>query len=99
MLRKSLLVMLVVAIAGLSYLAVRDFRPYPESLGEYLQHLLVSNGIAPNKDDFFEPVEDPYLAFAKMLNIVSSSAQSDDRIGMKKAREISEQFLAVKDKL
>jgi predicted TIM-barrel fold metal-dependent hydrolase len=99
MARKSLLVLLVIVVVGLGCLAVRDFRPYPQSLGKYLQDLFASNGIAPDKDGFFEPVEDPYLAFAKMLNIVSSSAQSDDRIGMRKAREISEQLLAVKDKL
>jgi predicted TIM-barrel fold metal-dependent hydrolase len=99
MVRKSLLVLLAIVVVGLSCLAVRDFRPYPQSLGDYLRDLFVGNGIAPDKDGFFEPVEDPYLAFAKMLNIVSSSAQSDDRIGMRKAREISEQLLAVKDKL
>jgi predicted TIM-barrel fold metal-dependent hydrolase len=99
MVRKSLLVLLVIVVVGLGSLAVRDFRPYPQSLGEYLQDLFVSNGIAPDKDGFFEPVEDPYLALAKILNLVSSSAQSGDRIGMKKAREISEQLLAVKDKL
>ncbi len=99
MVRKSLLILLVIVVVGLSCLAVRDFRPYPKSLGEYLQDLFVGNGIAPDKDGFFEPVEDPYLALAKILNLVSSSAQSGDRIGMKKAREISEQLLAVKDEL
>ena len=99
MVRKSLLVLLVIVVVGLGCLAVRDFRPYPQSLGEYLRDLFVGNGIAPDKDGFFEPVEDPYIAFAKILNLVSSSAQSDDRIGMKEARRISEQLLAVKDKL
>jgi predicted TIM-barrel fold metal-dependent hydrolase len=74
-------------------------RPYPQNLGEYLQDLLVTNGIAPSKDEFFEPVEDPYLAFAKMLNLIPTSAQSNDRITTGKVRLISEQFLAVKDKL
>ena len=99
MVRKSLLVLLVIAIVSVSLLAVRDLRPYPQNLGEYLQDLFVTNAIAPNQDDFFEPVEDPYLAFAKILNLIPSSAQSDDRITEKNARRISEQFLAVKDKL
>src|SRR4030043_29992 len=99
MVKKSLLVLLAIVVVGLSCLAVRDFRPYPRNLGDYLQDLFVSNGVAPNQDDFFEPVEDPYLAFAKMLNLVSTSAQSDDRIGIKKAKMISEQFLTVKDNL
>lgn len=99
MVRKSLLVLLVIAVVSVSLLAVRDLRSYPQNLGEYLQDLFVTNGIAPNEDDFFEPVEDPYLAFAKMLNLIPTSAQSNDRINMRKARRISEQFLAVKDKL
>jgi predicted TIM-barrel fold metal-dependent hydrolase len=99
MVRKSLLVLLVIAVVSLSLLAVRDLRPYSQSLGEYLQDLFVTNGIALSEDDFFEPVEDPYLAFAKILNLIPSSAQSDDRITEKKARKISGQFLAVKDKL
>lgn len=99
MAKKLLLVLLIMAIVAITFFAVRDLRPYPQNLGEYLQDLFVSNGIAPDKDDFFEPVEDPYLAFAKMLNVISSSAQGDDRINMRKAREISEEFLAVKDKV
>lgn len=99
MVRKSLLVLLVIAVVSFSVLAIRDLRPYPQNVGEYLQDLFVTNGIAPNEDDFFEPVEDPYLAFAKILNLVPTSAQSNDRINVRKARRISEQFLAVKDKL
>jgi predicted TIM-barrel fold metal-dependent hydrolase len=99
MVRKSLLVLLVIVVVSFSLLAVRDLRPYPQRLGEYLQDLFVANGIAPNEDDFFEPVEDPYLAFAKILNLIPTSAQSNDRINVRKARRISEQFLAVKDKL
>jgi len=99
MVRKSLLVLLAIAVISLSVLAIRDLRPYPQNLGEYLRDLFVTNGIAPNEDDFFEPVEDPYLAFAKILNLIPSSAQSNDRINMRKARRISEQLLAVKDKL
>ena len=99
MVKKLLLVLLIMAIVAISFFAVRDLRPYRQNLGEYLQDLFVSNGIAPDKDDFFEPVDDPYLAFAKILNLISSAAQGDDRINMRKAREISEQFLAVKDKV
>jgi predicted TIM-barrel fold metal-dependent hydrolase len=99
MVRKSLLVLLVIAVVSVSVLAVCDLRPYSQNLGEYLQDLFVTNGITPTEDDFFEPVEDPYLAFAKILNLIPNSAQSNDKINMKKARQISEQFLAVKDKL
>ena len=70
-----------------------------QSLGEYLQDLFVTNEIILNEDDFLEPVEDPYLAYAKILNLIPSSYQSDQRITEETAEEISEQFLAVKDKL
>ena len=72
---------------------------HPQSLGDYLEDLFVSNGVILEKDDFFEPVEDPYLAYAKILNLVPSSYQSDERITEETAEQISEQFLAVKDKL
>jgi predicted TIM-barrel fold metal-dependent hydrolase len=99
MVKKSLLVLLVIGVVAGSFLAVRDFRPYPQSLGEYLQGLFVTNGIVLSEDDFFEPIDDPYLAFTKILNLIPSSAQSDDKITERKARTISRQFLAVKDKL
>jgi predicted TIM-barrel fold metal-dependent hydrolase len=99
MVRKSLLILLVVAVLGFSFLGVRDLRPYSQSLGEYVQDLFLSNGIALNQDDFLEPVEDPYLAFAEMLNLVPSSARSDDRIDMREARQISERFATVRNKL
>lgn len=99
MLRKLLLVLLVMAIIAVSFVAVRDLRPRPQSLGEYLQDLFVTNGIALTEDDFLEPVDDPYLAFAKILNLVRASSQSDDRMNERKTRQISKQFLAVKDKL
>jgi predicted TIM-barrel fold metal-dependent hydrolase len=99
MAKKWIIIIVAIVVISFSVLAIRDLRPYTQNLGEYLQDLLVTNGIAPNEDDFFEPVEDPYLAFAKILNLIPTSAQSNDRINMRKARLISEQFLAVKDKL
>jgi predicted TIM-barrel fold metal-dependent hydrolase len=99
MVRKLLLVLLAIAVIALSFVAVRDLWPRPQNLGEYLQDLFVTNGIVPNKDDFLQPVDDPYLAFAKILNLIPTSSQSDDRISERKARQISKQFLAVKDKL
>lgn len=99
MVKKWIIIVLAIAVISFSSLAIRDLRPYPQNLGEYLQDLFVTNGIAPNKDEFFEPVEDPYLAFAKILNLIPTSAQSNDRISVRKARRISEQFLAVKDKV
>ena len=99
MVRKLLLVLLVIAIITLSFLAVRDLRPRPQNLGEYLQDLFVTNGVALNEDDFFQPVDDPYVAFAKILNLIPAPSQSDDRINQRKTRQISRQFLAVKDKL
>jgi predicted TIM-barrel fold metal-dependent hydrolase len=99
MVRKSLLVLLAVAIVAIGFVAVRDLRPRPQTMGEYLQDLFVTNGITLSEDDFLEPVDDPYLAFAKMLNLIPTSSQSDNKMNERKARLISKQFLAVKDKL
>ena len=99
MAKKWIIIVVAIAVISVSVLAVRDLRPYPQNLGEYLQDLFATNNVTPSTDDFFEPVDDPYLAFAQMLNLISTSAQSNDRVTMRKARLISEQFLAVKDKL
>jgi predicted TIM-barrel fold metal-dependent hydrolase len=97
--KKWIIIVVAIAVISVSVLAILDLRPYPQNLGEYLQDLFTTNNITPSADDFFEPVEDPYLAFAKMLNLIPTSAQSNDRISVRKARRISEQFLSVKDKL
>ena len=99
MVRKSLLIVLAIVLVGFGLLGVRDLRPYSQNLSEYVQDLFTSDGVSLNQDDFLQPVEDPYLAFAQTLNLVPTSTQSDDRINMREARQISEQFLTVKDKL
>ena len=99
MAKKWIIIVVAIVIISLSVLAVRDLRPYPQNLDEYLRDLFTANDISPSEDDFFEPVEDPDIAFAKMLNLIPTSAQSNDRITIRKARLISEQLLAVKDKL
>ena len=68
-------------------------------LGDYLADMFVGNGVILEEDDFLEPVEDPYLAYAKILNLIPYSYQSDERITEKTAEQISEQFLVVKDTL
>jgi predicted TIM-barrel fold metal-dependent hydrolase len=94
-----IIAVVVVAVISVTFPAVRDLRAYPQNLGEYLQDLLTANNITPSEGDFFEPVDDPYLAYGKMLNLIPTSARSDDGITMAKARSISDQLLAVKDKL
>ena len=70
---------------------------HPQDLGKYLQDLFTTNEITLSEDDFFEPEEDLYLTYAKVLNLIPSSYQSDERITEKTAGEISEKFRAVKD--
>ena len=70
MIRKSLIVVLVIVIIAVSFVAIRDLRPRAQSLGDYLQNLFVANGVGVSADDFLEPVDDPYLAFAKILSLV-----------------------------
>ena len=72
---------------------------HPQSLGEYLQDLFVGNGIVLSEDDFLEPVDDPYLAYAVMLNLIPAYYGSEERITETTAEQISEQLLAVKDQL
>jgi predicted TIM-barrel fold metal-dependent hydrolase len=93
---KSLLVPLLVALIFLSLPACYS-PPHPQPLGDYLKDLFESQEIILDKDDFFEPVEDPYLAFAKMLDLIPSSYQSDQRITQRTADQISEQLLAIRD--
>jgi predicted TIM-barrel fold metal-dependent hydrolase len=99
MVRKSLLVLLAVALVAIGFFAVRDLRPSAQTVGGYLQELFTTNGITVSEDDFLEPVDDPYLAFAKILNLIPGSSQSDDKMNERKARLISKQFLTVKDSL
>jgi len=99
MTKKWIIIVVAIAVISVSVLATIDLRSYPQNLGEYLHDLFTTNNVTPCEDDFFEPVEDPYLAFAQMLNLISTSAQSNDGISMRKARLISEQFFAVKDKI
>jgi len=90
---KSLLVCLLITLIFLSACTS------PLHLGDYLKDLFESHEIILNKDDFLEPVEDPYLAFAKILNLIPSSHQSDQKITPKTAEQISTQFLSIKDKI
>ena len=39
-------------------------------LGDYLADMFVGNGVILEEDDFLEPVEDPYLAYAKILSLI-----------------------------
>jgi len=79
---------------------VKSFQPFhPLTLGNYLKDLFEDHEIILYEDDFLESVEDPYLAFAKILNLIPTSAQSNQKITQKTAEQISEQFLLIKDKL
>ena len=70
-----------------------------QNLGEFLEEVFTENDVVIDRGDFFEPVDDPYLAYAKILHIIPYSYTSDQEITEKEAGEISEQFLEVKDKL
>jgi predicted TIM-barrel fold metal-dependent hydrolase len=70
---------------------------HTQALGEYLKDLFESHEIILDESDFLGPVEEPYLAFAKMLNLIPSSAQGDKEITDETAGQISEQFLSIKD--
>ena len=99
---KSLLVCLLIVLIFLPAcnLPLQPQEPlHPQNLGDYLKDLFESHEIILDKDDFLEPVEDPYLAFAKILNLIPSSHQSDQKITQETAEQISKQFLSIKDKI
>lgn len=93
---KSLLVPLLVILIALPACAPPL---HPQALGDYLKDLFESHDIILVQDDFFEPVADPYLAYAKLINLIPASHQSDQSITEETAGEISEQLLSIKDKL
>jgi len=93
---KSLLVLLLITPILLSNCASP---PHPQTLDDYLKDLFESHEIILDKDDFLEPTQEPYLAMAKILNLIPSSYQSDQSITQKTAEQISEQLLSIKDKI
>src|SRR4030042_2667565 len=93
---KSILIFL---LAAFIFLTNCDSPMHPQNLSDYLHDLFVSNEIVLSKDDFLEPVDDLYLAYAKIVGLIPSSYQSDERITEKTAEQISDDLLAVKDKL
>ena len=101
---KSLLASLLIAFLVLSACAPPFYPeaaspPLSQTLSDYLNDLFQSHEIILDKDDFFEPVEDPYLAYAKMLNLIPSSYQSEQSITQSNAEQISEEFLSIKDNI
>lgn len=68
-------------------------------LQDYLKDLFESNGIFLNKDDFLEETQEPYTAFAKMLNLIPDEYLTEQKIFQGTANQISKQFLEVKGQL
>lgn len=93
---KSILIFL---LASSIFLTNCNSPMHPQNLGEYLQDLFISNDVVLDEDDFLEPVDNLYLAYAKILGLIPSSYRSGDRITEKTAEQISDDLLAVRDKL
>ena len=93
---KSFVVSLLIVIAFI-FSPACSAPLHPQPLGDYLQELFESHDIIVESDDFFEPVADPYLAFAQMLRLIPSSYQSDERITESEAEGISEELISIKD--
>lgn len=71
----------------------------PQNLGDYLKNLFEDNQLYLSEDNFFEKTQQPYLAFAKILNLVPYSYSSSQKISQEEAEKISEKFLKIKDKI
>lgn len=72
---------------------------HPLALGDYLKELFKNHEIILDADSFLEPVENPYIAFAKILNFIPSTYQSNQEITKREAEKVLERFLLIKDKL
>ncbi|UCB43012.1 MAG: amidohydrolase family protein [Dehalococcoidales bacterium] len=95
---KLLTIFVVVSIVLLSACSTpANNLVHTQALGAYLKDLFESHDITLDSSDFLGPVEEPYLAFAKMLNLIPSSEQGDKEITDEIAEQISEQFLSIKD--
>jgi predicted TIM-barrel fold metal-dependent hydrolase len=68
-------------------------------LGDYLKDLFENKGIFLSKNDFLGGSSNPYLDFAKILNLIPSSSKYSKRISKKEAEGIKKSFSAIKDKI
>jgi len=80
-------------------LMVSSLPLHPQLLDDYLKDLFEDYEIILDKDDFLESVENPYLAYAKILNLIPTYYQVNQKLTQKEAEQIKEQFLLFKDKL
>lgn len=72
---------------------------YHLNLGDYLKELFESNEIVLDENEFLESTKEPYLDFAKILNLISPTYRSNKRITQREAKQISDSFLSIKDNL
>lgn len=72
---------------------------HSQTLGDYLKDLFEDQGVYLTKDDFLETPENPYLEYAKILNLIPSSYHSNQKISKKGAQQIKEKFLSIEDNL
>lgn len=73
--------------------------PYPQNLDDYLKKLFEENQIYLSEDDFFEKTQNPYLDFAKILNLIPNSYSPQQKISQREAEEISKKFFEIKDQI
>lgn len=72
---------------------------YPQALGNYLKNMFEDNGVSLSGDDFLEKTQEPYLDFAKILNLVPYSYTANQKISQREAEKIFKKFLEIKDKI
>jgi predicted TIM-barrel fold metal-dependent hydrolase len=69
------------------------------TLGDFLKELFEENEIFLTKEEFLGEVEYPYLALAKILNLIPDSYQYDKKITQIEGEQISSKFALLKDKI
>lgn len=68
-------------------------------LSDYLKELFESNGILLTEDDFLVPTRDPYLDFAKMLNLIPDSFSGDKMVNKYLSQDLNRKIVLIKDKI
>lgn len=71
----------------------------PETLDEYLQTLFENNGIFLSQDDFLYATSNPYLDFAKILNLIPDSYLGERKVNEHLAQTLQQKFAKVRNEI
>lgn len=73
--------------------------PFQDELGNYLKIFFEAKGIHLTKYDFLRNPENPYLEFAKILNLIPQDYLATKKVNKYLAEDIKKKFLKIEDKI